>query len=661
MTPEEKRKQQALAQIEAWNAGNFKAAAPYRYGAVLAPPRPRQRVQQRGKGGTLTSLISEAGGVGGAATGAAIGTALLPGVGTLAGAIIGGFAGGTGGRVAENKIRDNRVGLGDALKEGTVAGALSALGPATQLARGAKGAKALSSALPESKVRIPPQTTAPIGGLEKKGLGLTSKAGGYYVGVDAPGMQALTPSKVKRYDDLLRKLKIGANDSADLSMQVEQRLGQIGKTLEQNVQRSNVPVNGKVFATQVMKKIDNTPGIADETLKFARRQTNLLAKKKDAKSLLAFRRELDSFINQNANPDAAVGGQQAVARIIRGETKNKLNSLLPGFKAENNLYHDLSDIQNLSLRAAKRVGSESTSNAGGLMSRVLTSPTANTAKAKFGSAVQSVGERTAGTGGQRLQLARYGKLQAPGNVVEAMATPPPPQPDTPDIDPITGQPVQEQPIDDAFDVQAGNLSDNEITNGMVENGQLPPDQAELYGQSQGPATLEDALLQAQSILGPGQTPATYLSYAKAIQASNKGAKPNATQQKTENALRNATNVIDEVENAYMTVGGAQGAVQGTARNLAGKVRLDQDANYYNSQRQGYLSRIARAFGEVGTLSDQDIARAVNLIPDLADTPQNAARKLAGLRSLLAQAQQNNSGGSGNQDIVEALLQAQGGY
>lgn len=659
MTPEEKRKQQALAQIEAWNAGNFRAAAPYQYGAVL--PRPRPKVQQRGKGGTLTSLISEAGGVGGAATGAAIGTAIAPGIGTLAGAIIGGFAGGTGGRVAENKVRDNRIGLGDALKEGTLSGALSGLGPGVQLARGAKGAKALASALPESKVRIPPQTTAPIGGLEKKGLGLTSKAGGYYVGVDAPGMQALTPSKVKRYDDLLRKLKIGANDSADLSLQVEQKLGQIGKTLEQNVQRSNVPVNGKTFASQVMKKIDNTPGIADETLKFARRQTNLLAKKKDAKSLLAFRRELDSFINQNANPDAAVGGQQAVARIIRGETKDKLNSLLPGFKAENNLYHDLSDIQNLSLRAAKRVGSESTSNAGGLTSRVLTSPTANTAKAKLGSAVQSLGERTAGTGGQNLQLARYAKLQAPGNVIEAATTPPPPDPNAVELDPATGQPIQE-PIDEAYDFQAGLVSDNDMTNAMVENGQLPANQAETMPQgSQGPASLEDALLQAQSILGPGQTPATYLSYAKAIQASNKATAPNATQQKTQNALKNATNVIDEIENAYQTVGGAQGAVKGTARNLGGRVRLDQDANYYNSQRQGYLSRIARAFGEVGTLSDQDIARAVNLIPDLADTPQNAARKLAGLRSLLAQAQQANSGGAGNQDIVEALMQAQGAF
>jgi hypothetical protein len=48
----------------------------------------------------------------------------VPGVGTaiggLAGAILGGFAGGTGGRLIENKVRDNKFNAGSALKEGAL-------------------------------------------------------------------------------------------------------------------------------------------------------------------------------------------------------------------------------------------------------------------------------------------------------------------------------------------------------------------------------------------------------------------------------------------------------------------------------------------------------------------------------------------------------------
>lgn len=101
-------------------------------------PKTTAKPKTKGRGGFLTSLISEAGGTGGALGGAALGTALLPGIGTVVGAGLGGFLGGTGGRIAENEVRDHRVGLGDALKEGAVSGVASA-GP-LKLAKGAAGA-----------------------------------------------------------------------------------------------------------------------------------------------------------------------------------------------------------------------------------------------------------------------------------------------------------------------------------------------------------------------------------------------------------------------------------------------------------------------------------------------------------------------------------------
>jgi hypothetical protein len=90
-------------------------------------PQPVQQPQQKkkgGRGGFLTSLISEGGAIGGGAAGAAAGSAILPGIGTLLGGALGAGIGAFTGRVAENKVRDNRLGLGDALKEGAVSGLL---------------------------------------------------------------------------------------------------------------------------------------------------------------------------------------------------------------------------------------------------------------------------------------------------------------------------------------------------------------------------------------------------------------------------------------------------------------------------------------------------------------------------------------------------------
>jgi hypothetical protein len=125
----------------------LQANAEANYQATPRQAMSDQMTQQKKKKPWYTALISELGGAGGAAGGAAVGASLgsvVPVLGTalggLAGAAVGGFLGGTGGRVVENEVRDKRVGLGDALKEGTVNGVLSA-GPGNLL-RLAKGGTA---------------------------------------------------------------------------------------------------------------------------------------------------------------------------------------------------------------------------------------------------------------------------------------------------------------------------------------------------------------------------------------------------------------------------------------------------------------------------------------------------------------------------------------
>ena len=88
-----------------------------------------------GRGGFLTSLISE----GGAAAGAGVGTAILPGIGTIAGAGLGALL----GRLTENKVRDDEFNLGSALGEAALSAGTASIMPAYRGFKAVKGAKAL--------------------------------------------------------------------------------------------------------------------------------------------------------------------------------------------------------------------------------------------------------------------------------------------------------------------------------------------------------------------------------------------------------------------------------------------------------------------------------------------------------------------------------------
>lgn len=128
------------------------------------------------------------------------------------------------------------------------------------------------------------------------------------------------------------------------------------------------------------------------------------------------------------------------------------------------------------------------------------------------------------------------------------------------------------------------------------------------------------------------------SYDKANEPT-KGAKLSANQQKDITKLGQAENIIQQIEAGLSQAGLsdnlAQGTILGTYRNYIGSRISDEQAKIYKSQRDGYVANLAKALGEVGTLSDQDVKRAIALIPDLTDTNYTASEKIRRLRELLS--------------------------
>lgn len=107
-----------------------------RFYASQAKAAPKKKTGWRNS--SPTAFLSEGGGMAGAGIGAAIGTGIMPVVGTAIGAGIGGLAGAFGGKLAEDKIRDDEWDFKDAGIEGAISGVMGA--SPLRAAKGAFGA-----------------------------------------------------------------------------------------------------------------------------------------------------------------------------------------------------------------------------------------------------------------------------------------------------------------------------------------------------------------------------------------------------------------------------------------------------------------------------------------------------------------------------------------
>lgn len=83
-----------------------------------------------------------------------------------------------------------------------------------------------------------------------------------------------------------------------------------------------------------------------------------------------------------------------------------------------------------------------------------------------------------------------------------------------------------------------------------------------------------------------------------------------------------------------THSGLTGRVVGLGRRGAAMAGSDPDVQVYQDQLAGMASRLAKAFGESGRLSDQDILRTVNMFPRVGDSPEVTTRKLQRVSALI---------------------------
>lgn len=134
--------------------------------------------------------------------------------------------------------------------------------------------------------------------------------------------------------------------------------------------------------------------------------------------------------------------------------------------------------------------------------------------------------------------------------------------------------------------------------------------------------LLDLYKQANSIYGAG----TATSGASGL---------NATQQNNLAKLEAAGTAIDQLEALYNQAGGGQGRIGGKLTELGATLGLNSEASAYNSAARGLINQIAAAVGKTDSLNTEgEVQRALDLVPKITDTPQEAQVKLESLRNML---------------------------
>lgn len=115
---------------------------------------------------------------------------------------------------------------------------------------------------------------------------------------------------------------------------------------------------------------------------------------------------------------------------------------------------------------------------------------------------------------------------------------------------------------------------------------------------------------------------------------------NATQQANLAKLQSASSAIDKLEQLYSQAGGGQGRLGGTLAEWGANLGMNSNVSSYNTMARGLINQIAAAVGKTDSLNTEgEVQRALDLVPKITDTPEEAQIKLQSLREMLQANQQ----------------------
>lgn len=590
--------------------------------AINSGPQGGARTQaKKPKGNSLLKTLLS---IGGGTVGGIAGTFLAPGVGTAIGAGLGSGLGTAAGRALGQEAVFEDGGLGEIALDTVLGGAFSGFGKVGKLAKagqevteaaGKTALKEVSSAAATTAARKAPQEV--FGKVGRAGIRAGEKELGLQEGAKLSG-RYLNPASA---DDLYKfgREQIGLAGSELTSpglavRKVNDYRTALLKPLEDSLQASN-----KIFDTKdynaILKQARGSYGLgvdpASKTVKSIEANVRNSIVKGGIPELNKTRQGLDEMINYARKEGSVDPVREQVASALRRAVDNRLTELVPNSKAIRGSIGKAYQLEELAYQAAtkearpingvidlaQRVVQNTGARAGGntsLQGALSGLSSGNLALGKL-----------EGTGTSVLgQLGRQGARGAvTAGVMGGMQA----------ADPMAEDPTMMGAEMDPMGMDLMGMQDA-----------APQDDFEVIRQQ-----IQMAMLQDLQTTG-GEN----VSALKTVLGALEPEKESVSSKNAAKKLSQALGTVDTLQQQFEAAGGGQ-SYGGYGASLLGALKMNPQAGAYNDMRGGFLSQVSKALGESGVLTDQDIARVRNLVPDLADNPEQAAIKWQALRQVLS--------------------------
>lgn len=590
-----------------------------------ARPKATAAVAPKAKGNSLLkTLLSISGGV----AGGAIGTLIAPGVGTAIGAGLGSGLGTAAGRLGGGEELFDDGGAQEIALDTVLGGAFGGAGKAAKAAARTGGvvAKGATKAAQEGAETAGRKGLAEaLSGMRGTGEDLVGAATGIKYGAKPLGKEALGRSGAATLQDTVRSQGIKMTSPRATARGVEKAMTDVGgqlddifRTVKQPIGQSDVVDLQRRFLAEIDSPA-TTLSKDDSAVK------GLLGKLQGTKfsttdDILQFKRTTGAAFQRNASsmkPKNAEA-QQIMNRVLN----NFLVERAPQSATTNALFGQLAQADDLMKAGARGVQGKGLNiggnvvgsgpiagiknRAGNAMIDLVDAATAGGAvrKATAGGMVKPLVARQAGreflTGGFSADIPE----------VDPTMTDPTMQEDAPAIGYTVGQDGTIEPL--TADASMGGMGDmgGDPTSGIRQQ-------------------LQQAMLDDLQLTG-GKN----VSALKTVLSTLEPEKESVSSKNAAKKLSQALGTVDTLQQQFESAGGGQ-SYGGYGASLLGALKMNPQAGAYNDMRGGFLSQVSKALGESGVLTDQDIARVRNLVPDLADNPEQAAIKWQALRQVLS--------------------------
>lgn len=571
-------------------------------------------------------------------------------VSPIAGTAAGGAAGSAAGTALGNIIEGEDDLTEDVAKEAALGGAFSFGGPALRLGKAAlsSGGRAALGSLDDAARVASGSAKATGGEVVEQGANKATKLGDNLQRSVLAPEEAFTKGQVGSFTgrevDSIAELgkRYLPKGSAQFKLSKTPDVADnILNEVDSLVGQSTKKTSAKAVGDQVSKNLDDLGLLSTNAQK--RTADSIMSKINDfadetgnltAKQLNKFRRELNKNLGRAYN-NVSKGNPASNADEIRLSVKESVDEVFPNLIDDSanmgriqRLNQDLKTLND----ASKALFSRATQPAnvpivGSIRSKGL-SRGLQSASDRTGRALESAG-RTA----SRVNTPSVAGRQAGRGVAGTTASQALPRMATSEQEGTTQGQQQPQTIDDVLNQQVGAG----VQPGGMQGGLQGAQTGSPFGQTTGTTGTTGTQQQStypieNAIADMRRDPENADFYEQLYEFSNQGQNELSEE---EQKFQQVSSTLDELEQLYNQAGGASGRVGGAVEAAQGLVGLDSEAQAYRQMRKASASQMSKALGESGRLTDQDIKRALNAIPDVTDTPEEARIKFQSLRQLLS--------------------------